>query len=102
MGFLAIEMRKIVKIKLELIDIDLLGLRVCKYQRRIDVYLFTFVEAYLDGALVGYVDLDREEQEGGFYKSFLARLHKRTENEGISDKQFVSSGFLFDLFCLSF
>ena len=59
------------------------------------------VKAKLHRSLVGNVDLDGEEQKGGFDKCFVMSLPKNTENERVAYEKLVSSRFLFDFLNLA-
>ena len=90
------------EVQFKLFNVYSLCLCVSKYQSGVDMDLLTLVEAYLYRVVIREVDLDREEQKRRLYHRLLACLHKRTENEGITDIKLVSARLALDLLGLSF
>ena len=66
-----VELRKIVKFKLQVVYIKLLRLCVCENERRVDLDALAFVSVKVDGSVVENLDLNGEEKEGSFNRGFL-------------------------------
>ena len=96
-----LECGHIVKLELERVNVDPLGLRICVDKCGVDTYLFCLIYADFYRCFINYVNLDGEEKEGRLNKRLCRSLRNTAENEGVAHVELISARFLFDFFYLT-